>query len=281
MIGINVKIWSHNTQSPSGKEYNRDIRLSAPKIVNTYSSLIEEISNISYYNSRFFIFYRGQSKEYYTSGKKKRNTSIFSSIYRDFGTGVSSNKIENRFKNLDHATNQLLKIFSGMTFLHVDKLKKYPELAWSILQHYQICPTPLLDITHSLLVAASFALNKSDNGLLYVFGLPIITNGISFSIEDELLNVKLLSCCPPYAKRPYYQEGYLFSTFPARIEKRHLQLDCAKRLLAKFQLVNQGQFWTAGFSELRQESLYPTNDDLMFLLQEQIRDYPYPDEFEN
>ena len=44
------------------------------------------------------------------------------------------------------------------------------------------------------------------------FGLPYITNRISVNSEQDLVNVRLLSICPPDALRPYFQEGYLAGT---------------------------------------------------------------------
>lgn len=38
-----------------------------------------------------------------------------------------------------------------------DRLKRQRILHWSILQHYEVSATPLLDVTHSLPIAASFA----------------------------------------------------------------------------------------------------------------------------
>jgi hypothetical protein len=279
MIGISTKVWSHNTNSASSRTFVPDVRKSLPKQVATYGELIEEVAKVTYQNSRFFIFFRGQSSEHYTSGKVTNNTALFPSIYRDFGRRLTARDIANRFKNLDHATTIIIRMLSSQSNFGIDKLRKYPELAWSILQHYEICLTPLLDITQSLLVAASFALDKMKEGIVYVFGLPIITNGISYSIEDELLNIKLSSSCPPQAKRPFHQEAYLLSTFPSRIETRHIHLDCAKRLIAKFRLRDGGSFFGGGFSKLRKDALYPnSNDSLYEDLRAKVVNFPYPEQ---
>jgi hypothetical protein len=59
-------------------------------------------------------------------------------------------------------------------------LNKYPEIAWSLLQHYEICDTPLLDLTHSLHVSCSFAFdsNEGETGIIYVLGMPWQTDAI-------------------------------------------------------------------------------------------------------
>jgi hypothetical protein len=279
VLAIDTKVWAHNTNSHASKKSVAELRRSAPKVVGSFADLIEEVSKVSYHNSRFFIFFRGQSSEHYTRGKLTHNTSIMPTIYRDYGKRLSVHDIENRFANLQYAEQLIPKLLSTRKNYTTNKLTKYPELAWSILQHYEICPTPLLDITQSLLVAASFALNKHRNGFVYVFGLPIITNGISYSIEDELLNIKLSSCCPPQAKRPFHQEAYLLSTFPAKLMRRHMHLDCAKRLIAKYKLQDGGSFFGAGFAKLQRNALYPNSKDSLYTkLKAEIINFPFPEQ---
>ena len=64
-------------------------------------------------------------------------------------------------------------------------------IQWSILQHYEVCPTPLLDLTHSLRVACSFAFLNSEDAdpLVFVFGLPYITNRVSINSEQDLISL--------------------------------------------------------------------------------------------
>jgi hypothetical protein len=108
----------------------------------------------------------------------------------------------------------------------INKLKKFPELQWSILQHYEVCDTPLLDLKQSLRVAASFALNwTSSEGYIFVFALPYPNGTISYFSEEELVIVRLLSVCPSEALRPHFQEGYLVGTFPTYIKKKQPFLD--------------------------------------------------------
>jgi hypothetical protein len=277
MITIGAKVWSHKTSSIRSKKYVSEVRKSGLKTVRSYSKLIEHIALINYQNNRLFVFYRAQPREHYTRGKVRSNTSVFPSIYRDKGVPLTSTDISQRYANLDYGVKVLQKMLPRNRNYPTDKLKKYPELAWSILQHYEVCQTPLLDITQSLLVAASFALQRQQEGILYVFGLPMITNGISYSIEDELLNIKLSSSCPPQAKRPFHQEAYLMGNFPARKERRDQQQDCAKRLVAKFRLVDSGNFFDGGFSLLSQNALYPNQNDWLYhQLKAKMIGFPFP-----
>jgi hypothetical protein len=80
---------------------------------------------------------------------------------------------------------------------------------WAILQHYEVCDTPLLDVTNSLRVAASFATNNpaAEGPVLYVLGVPSLSGSITASSEQGLQIIRLSSICPPEARRPYFQEG--------------------------------------------------------------------------
>jgi hypothetical protein len=130
------------------------------------------------------------------------------------------------------------------------------------LQHYEVCKTPLLDVTHSLRVAASFALNgNGSNGFILVLGFTHITGSISYSVEEEHLNIKLLSICPPSALRPYFQEAYCVGTFPMKNEPKNMRFDVAQRLIAKYELVNdRNDFWDNNFTAIPKDALYPKND---------------------
>ncbi len=161
---------------------------------------------------------------------------------------------------LDDMSAKLMSRLSDVPFEGKEKLGKFPELVWAILQHYEVCDTPLIDVTSSLRVAASFALNSSpDDGHLFVFGLPHPSGSISYSVELELLNMRLLSICPPTAHRPYFQEGFLVGSFPSRRTTRHISLDLRGRLIAKFKLVGNS-FWDNNFHSIPRNALFPNDD---------------------
>ena len=83
-----------------------------------------------------------------------------------------------------------------------------------MLQHYGIVRTPFLDLTQSLRVAYSMALNEAEKKrdgretiFIYLFSVPFF-NGYITKIQDFTL-VNLPSVCPPTAMRPSLQEAYL------------------------------------------------------------------------
>ena len=99
--------------------------------------------------------------------------------------------------------------------------------------------------------------------------LPYPTGSISYSVEEELVNVRLLSICPPDANRPYFQEGFLVGTFPFDFTRRSKHLDFGKRLIAKFKL-DFSTFWDDEFQPIPESALYP-NIDVFEQITDQIK----------
>jgi len=127
----------------------------------------------------------------------------------------------------------------------------------------------LLDITQSLHVACSFAFdrNSGGTGIIYVLGMPWQTDAIGYNAFEELINLRLLSVCPPQAQRPFFQEGYLAGPFPNfQLDNpaRRNQFDFSRRLIAKFEIpVDNEAFWGEGFSIIPRSKLYPADDNIM------------------
>lgn len=226
--------------------------------VYSYRELMEQVAKLAFLNKDYLLFFRGQIRDF----KNKAGAStIYPSIYR--GERVSKTELDLRFDILMSAS----KILNAA--LKKDNLEGYIDvrrrryIQWSILQHYEVCPTPLLDLTHSLRVACSFASLASDkeDPYVFVFGLPYITNRISINSEHDIVNVRLLSICPPAALRPYYQEGYLAGTDEITSEYDSKdELDFNNRLIAKFFIKRDKKFWGKGFGVIPKSVLYPPGD---------------------
>lgn len=150
------------------------------------------------------------------------------------------------------------------------EVKRRKVVQWSILQHYEVCPTPLIDFTQSLRVACSFAeIATSPDPHIYVFGLPYLTNRISVNSEHDIVNVRLLSICPPDAFRPYFQEGYVAGTDEVTTEyETKDELDFNSRLIAKFKPAEVEAFWGDGFEPIPHSALYPDADRIQAICAE-------------
>jgi len=204
----------------------------APFQVETFRDLVEHTAKLSFKNKDHLIFYRGQTTDY----KNKAGSSTFyPSIYR--GDYLPMRELTNRFDILEGASKALVDLFEKEEIEGYKELKRRKAVQWSVLQHYEVCHTPYLDFTHSLRVACSFATmdNTEDFAYIFAFGLPYLTNRISINSEHDLINIRLLSICPPTAFRPYFQEGYLAGTddITTNYDTKN-ELDFNNRLLAKF-----------------------------------------------
>lgn len=226
--------------------------------VSSFQILMEHVARLAYLNKDYLLFYRGQDRDY---RNKAGASTFYPSIYR--GDRVSKTEIELRFDILSSAARRLCDSLQGAGLEGYQDVKRRRYIQWSILQHYEVCPTPLLDLTHSLRVACSFAFLSSEKGDPYVsvFGLPYITNRISVNSEHDIVNIRLLSICPPDALRPYYQEGYLAGTDEITNEYDSKdELDFNNRLIAKFRLKRNGNFWGKSFGVIPKSALYPLGD---------------------
>ena len=241
---------------------NAEIKSSELMYISSYDKLVDNVAKLSFYNKSSTLFFRGQNKEF----TDKDGTTIYPKIYRN----INNNKLslKDRFVELKNKSNIFRERLKKRKpkFAGTSLLLKYEELTWAILQHYEICSTPLLDLTHSLHVACSFAFDNKQNdktGIIYVLGFPRITDNISYSTGEELLNIRLLSICPPRARRPYFQEAYTAGPFPIyKLESttRKKQFDFSRRIIAKFKIPLKDSFWGNGFNRIPIIKLYQPED---------------------
>ena len=239
--------------------------------VETFHDLIMEIAELSYKNPDVMLFYRGQTNNFI----KKKYSTLYPSIYRS----DNAENIKFEFEILENATSILLKELEKNSGVDVDELKEIKKiklLQYSILQHYEVCNTPLLDVTQSLKVACSFAIldNKDSIGYIYVLGLPYITGRISVDSEDYITNVRLLSISCSSSKRPFFQEGYLVQTeFTSDSDINKGELDFNRRIVAIYEFENNKKFWGSE-NPISKDNLYPIEDKMKYVC-DVIKDKKY------
>lgn len=244
----------HNHTNP--KDVGKDEGFS----INTYRELVEQVAKLAYLNKDHLLFFRGQKSDYKNKADK---STFYPTIYR--GDHVTQEELDYRFDKLNSASKILVELFRKHKIEGVAELKRKKLIQWSILQHYEVTETPLIDITQSLRVACSFAQldNKEETAYIYVFGLPYYSNRISNNSEHDLVNIRLLSITPPKALRPYFQEGFLIGTDDITNEYENKgELDLNNRLIAKFIIPNNDSFWGMHFDRIPKDALYPKNDEI-------------------
>ena len=250
---------------------NGKVRDDAGMVIESFPELVEHVAHLAYHNRDHVMLFRGQHNDHRNS---KDRTTIQPKIFRNYSRQPLEewNEIlQQRYRRLKRAERFLIDEWTISDLPDVTRLERYRNIRWAILQHYEICATPFLDVTHSLRVAASFAADKNtdDSGVLYVLAVPQISGAITASAEAELQILRLSNICPPSAARPHFQEGYLLGHYPDlqtledKKQYKLYEVDFGRRLLCKFRLHNLGnkQFWSTDFPKVRHTALYPTESD--------------------
>jgi hypothetical protein len=240
----------------------KDILMSEPMPVKNYDELVRNVAQISYWNRHLMLYYRGQSKDFMDHEQK---STLLPSIYRS-KADEAKRDIKHRFEVLNSCVKSLQASFSShkLKIAGTHIIHKFQEVSWALLQHYEVCGTPLLDLTHSLHVASSFAYHLGEKtGVVYVLALPWMNDAIGYNSHEEIINLRLVSSCPPQAQRPFFQEGYLAGQFPNyKLDdpKRSPQFDLSRRVIAKFCFDKNPDFWGSGFMNIPEDKLYPGDD---------------------
>lgn len=235
--------------------------------VSDYLELAAKVAELQFRNRDYVLLFRGQKRDYKDD---KNRTTLYPSIFRPSHKGNYQSALPKKFEKLKATEDLLVEKFLRKQIIGDDEISRYRIVRWSIIQHYEIFETPLLDVTHSLRIGASFASlgNDTDEAFLFVLGVPNMSGAITASAEAGLQMVRLSSVCPPSAMRPHVQEGYLLGNYPdidSFDQKRHYGLsetDFGKRLVAKFRF-DPKRFWTKSgqFQQIGPKALYPSSKE--------------------
>lgn len=233
--------------------------------VKSYAELSQHIAELACANPDLILFYRGQSIDYKV-GKIQR-TSLLPTLYRN----VTALDEKYRIKKLKIAGEILSNKLRIKHVQNARVVERKKLIQWSILQHYEVTETPLIDVTQSLRVACSFALlnQREEFVYIYVLGLPYCTNRISVNSEEYLTNIRLISIIPPIALRPYYQEGFLVGedTYEDDMFAHKEEKDLANRLIYKFK-ISRKALEEADEKWLDKILLMPDNDQMKIICDE-------------
>lgn len=251
-----------------------EVKGSKPFFAKTYIDLVRMVAALASANPEYRLLFRGQTKEYFSYAG---NSKIIPSLYRlDKKSRRERDAFDKAVVRLNEAELTLKCI---IPFDIGERLKGKVE-RWAVLQHYEVCSTPLLDMTSSLSVACWFALHgacESDRPVVYVFGLPYPQGPLSFDLSTGIFQLELTTLLPPIAERPVFQNGYLVG------RESDLDLNCfgsfdySDRLIAKIELQDSRDFRSSlGVSA---NLLFPTSDPFLKISQEIERLLKSRDEF--
>ncbi len=258
------KIWSYfDTQTTARSASNAQIRRADGHVVGTYFELAKMVAELQFLNRDHVLLFRGQASDYKTV---KGNSMLKAGLFRLNGKRPPTQAdLEKRFKTLRRAEEELVTRYVAASLQGPERLKRHRTIRWAILQHYEVCPTPLFDVTQSLRIAASFASlnNRSNAAFVFVLGVPSLSGAVTASAEAGLQVVRLSSACPPEAVRPHLQEGYLLGEYPeiADYEQNahysYYEMDFGRRLIAKFRFDPVRLWKSKNFPRVPDEALYP------------------------
>jgi hypothetical protein len=242
--------------------------------VSSFHQLVEIVAQMAYLNKDHLLFFRGQGQDY---RRDSRASTFFPAIYRgpDPRRFITRKTVVSRFEHLSRAAEALCNRLDIEGMEGYEEVRRRRYVQWSILQHYEVCPSPLLDFTQSLRVACSFAYlaygrGRGSGPIVAAFALPYITNRISNNSEHDIVNIRLLSICPPDALRPQFQQGFLAGTDEVTTGYKHRrELDFNRRLVAKFRLPPpEDRFSQRSIGILPQKALYPKKDPMKAICDE-------------
>jgi hypothetical protein len=275
-------IWSFLDDSNTlSRTSNEEIRRSPGHTVGSYFDLAKKVAELHFANPSQVLLFRGQSGEH---RHESNRTTLKPRIFRPRkgqNTPPPPDSLTRRFDRLRQAEKLLSEQYrEDVGRLGNTLIRRHRIVRWSVLQHYEVCRTPLLDVTHSLRIAASFASleNNAHEAFVFILAAPNLSGAITVNIEAGLQMVRLTSVCPPTALRPHFQEGYLFGEYPDMddFDQKSLyppeQVDFGLRLAAKFKF-DPATFWQSpDFPRVERSALYLSPDqDPIFELTHSIR----------
>lgn len=173
--------------------------------VDSFENLVKLVAYIQYCNKEYLLLFRGQGKLYTNKrGYYSFYPTIFRRIEDDELTSLHPGELHERENELENTVCKLKQ--------HLPNTYHETILLYSIIQHYELYKTPLLDLTRSLQVAYSFGRrNQKEKSSCYivVFGFPHLQGTeILYKTKPNIINVPLLSNCPPEFLRPHFQEAH-------------------------------------------------------------------------
>ena len=280
----NSSIWAYlDDRQGCRNATNDEIRVGPGHRVKSYLELVQKVAELQFLNRDYVLLYRGQNRDFRNA---KNASTLLASLFRPVnGHRPNAGDLVSRFNRLESAEQVLLQAYRTQGLPGLERIERYKILRWSILQHYEIYSTPLLDVTQSLRIAASVASDgATSSAYVFVIGVPNLSGAITASAEAGLQIVRLSSVCPPSAMRPHIQEGYLIGQYPeiSAYGQKSLygfsEIDVGRRLVGKFKF-NPKTFWTDdNFRRIDRPALYPAEaHDPLAQLASRIRNVIQPD----
>jgi hypothetical protein len=236
-------------------------------------------------NKRIVPLYRGQSDDIDPSPTLSRETWYLPKDARTDHTvtkvSLSGDQRDHYWQGLSVVADWVMPILDEFGLPRRMHLDAWPAARWAVIAHYELWPTPLLDFSTSVRVAASFALKGNSRrrvGYVYLAGVSRLRSDLMDLIQPtyseitnrdkpeldreerraEAVAMRLDAVCPPSALRAHLQSGVLVGNYPFQDGGTYIpsQHTVAPLVIAAFKLIDDGTFWH-GDTRAQQAFLLP------------------------
>lgn len=180
--------------------------------VSSWDEVRAGVSFLTLMNKRSVLYFRGQDADY-----EKCLPTLFRSNWSLAGRTypLHDGNRGRYYATIKDLQDHVFEVISCVGTPRYFMLEHYPPAAAAILQHYELWPTHMIDVTRSLPIALSFASRaRAEKAYLYVFSLPDLRGSITSDLDQHLSISRLEAICPPAAKRPHHQDAYLIGMVP-------------------------------------------------------------------
>ncbi|MEO7178886.1 MAG: hypothetical protein ABIW83_08580, partial [Allosphingosinicella sp.] len=117
--------------------------------IKNFMELATKVAELQFANRDFVLLFRGQNTD---PRNQLKSTVLKPRIMRPEKSGPLKGKLPNeatlmqRYNLLARAEDELVKAYEAAGFPDPKRLRRQQILRWAILQHYEVCATPLLDV---------------------------------------------------------------------------------------------------------------------------------------
>ncbi|MGM9474540.1 FRG domain-containing protein [Pseudarthrobacter sp. YS3] len=283
--GLRPEDWDNlsATKCDSGRT---SLQEAPSQAVERYEDLADIVSFLAVMNKNLTLLFRGQREDYpQLLPTLQRPTCPPDARWAVAGT-MDANRAWywNKLEGIEEKVREVLFEKGLPRWRHIRDSR---FARWAVIQHYELWPTPMLDFSTSLRVAATFAFGEPEDfnsgehkisnpsaeksGFLYITGVDRLQSDLMALPDNDaversngLVTVRLNAVCPPRAVRPHLQEGVLVCRYPFDGDWMldPGRNDFSSRLIAKIKLIDRGSFWSPDFPRLTKRALLPTVDQL-------------------
>jgi hypothetical protein len=214
-------------------------------LVSSYQDLMAKVMELAFYNENQVFLFKGRAL-----GARSESDSLAlkPSLFHPLKDRLATSRLVRRMLALSDAELKFFDLYKQAGLPGREELARTKLKRWALLEHFKVCRTPLLEVSHSLRVATSLATQTANStGMVYVLGVPCLDGGTTFVRSGELQMLSMASIYPPPNHDVMAAHGYMLSEFSnissfdvARFAS-DFDSNFSNRVVGKFKLTSD--FW--------------------------------------